>query len=91
MSADTPEQVRQARITLAMALMRGPSSYQRREYVRRVVVFEAKAWEAYERTIRADAWGEGYDAGHQDARAVQATYPDPTPNPHRTTNTTQED
>ena len=31
----------------------------------------------------ADAWDEGYDAGDTDARAVQATYPDPTPNPYR--------
>jgi hypothetical protein len=31
----------------------------------------------------ADAWDEGYDAGHQDARAVQPTYPEPTRNPYR--------
>lgn len=32
----------------------------------------------------AQAWEDGYDAGHTDARAVQATYPEPTPNPYRT-------
>lgn len=31
----------------------------------------------------ADAWYDGYQAGHEDARAVQPTYPDPTPNPYR--------
>ena len=30
----------------------------------------------------ADVWDEGYHAGHEDARAVQPTYPDPTPNPY---------
>ena len=29
------------------------------------------------------AWDEGYHAGHEDARAVQPTYPDPTPSPYR--------
>ena len=33
---------------------------------------------------KADAWDEGFHAGHEDARAVQPTYPDPTPNPYRT-------
>lgn len=33
---------------------------------------------------RAEGWDEGYHAGHEDARAVQATYPEPTPNPYRT-------
>ena len=32
---------------------------------------------------KAEAWDEGYDVGHEDARAVQPTYPDPTPNPYR--------
>ena len=32
-----------------------------------------------------EAWDDGYQAGHEDARAVQSTYPDPTPNPHRVT------
>ena len=32
---------------------------------------------------KAEAWDEGYHAGHEDARAVQPTYPDPTPNPYR--------
>ena len=31
----------------------------------------------------ADVWDEGYDAGHQDARAVQPTYPKETLNPYR--------
>jgi hypothetical protein len=31
---------------------------------------------------RAEAWDEGYDAGHEDARAVQPTYPEPTRNPY---------
>ena len=31
----------------------------------------------------AAAWDEGHDAGHEDARAVQSTYPEPTPNPYR--------
>jgi len=35
-------------------------------------------------TALAEAWEDGYNAGHQDARAVQKTYPDPTPNPYRT-------
>ncbi|HLR86243.1 MAG TPA: hypothetical protein VK059_14910 [Nocardioidaceae bacterium] len=30
----------------------------------------------------AAAWDAGYDAGHEDARAVQATYPEPTRNPY---------
>ena len=30
---------------------------------------------------------EGYQAGHEDARAVQPTYPEPTPNPCRTEET----
>lgn len=34
------------------------------------------------RPLRADAWDEGYYAGHRDARAVQETYPEPTPNPY---------
>ena len=34
---------------------------------------------------KAEAWDEGYHAGHEDARAVQPTYPDPTPNPYRQT------
>ena len=33
--------------------------------------------------LLAEAWDEGYHAGHEDARAVQPTYPDPTPNPYR--------
>lgn len=33
--------------------------------------------------LLADVWDEGYHAGHEDARAVQPTYPDPTPNPYR--------
>ena len=32
---------------------------------------------------KAEAWDEGYHAGHEDARAVQPTYPDPTPSPYR--------
>ena len=32
----------------------------------------------------AAAWDEGYQSGHEDARAVQPTYPEPTPNPCRT-------
>ena len=31
----------------------------------------------------AAAWDEGHEAGHEDARAVQSTYPEPTPNPYR--------
>lgn len=31
----------------------------------------------------AEVWEDGYDAGHGDARAVQPTYPDPTPNPYK--------
>ena len=34
---------------------------------------------------KADAWGEGHHAGHEEARAVHPTYPDPTPNPYRQT------
>ena len=34
---------------------------------------------------KADAWDEGYHAGHEEARAVHPTYPDPTPNPYRQT------
>ena len=38
-------------------------------------------------TIRqkAAAWDEGHHAGHEEARAVHPTYPDPTPNPYRQT------
>ena len=32
----------------------------------------------------ADAWDEGYVAGHEDARSVQPSYPDQTANPYRT-------
>jgi hypothetical protein len=41
------------------------------------------AVDAYVSAEKAAAWDEGYDDGHQDARAVQATYPAPTPNPYR--------
>lgn len=34
---------------------------------------------------KADAWDEGHHAGHEEARAVHPTYPDPTPNPCRQT------
>lgn len=34
------------------------------------------------RNLLAEAWDEGYDAGHQDARAVGPLVPDPTPNPY---------
>ena len=33
--------------------------------------------------LLAAAWDEGHQAGHEDARAVQSTYPEPTPNPYR--------
>ena len=36
-----------------------------------------------ERDALAAAWDEGRQAGHKDARAVQSTYPEPTPNPYR--------
>lgn len=35
------------------------------------------------RRALADAWDEGYGAGDEDARAVQATYPYHTQNPYR--------
>ena len=38
---------------------------------------------AAERDALAAAWDEGHQAGHEDARAVQSTYPEPTPNPYR--------
>ena len=38
---------------------------------------------AAERDALAAAWDEGHQAGHEDARAVQTTYPEPTPNPYR--------
>lgn len=31
---------------------------------------------------KAEAWDEGYIAGHEDARAVQPAYPQPTHNPY---------
>lgn len=31
---------------------------------------------------KAEAWDEGHLAGHEDARAVQPTYPQPTLNPY---------
>ena len=34
---------------------------------------------------KAEAWDDGHHAGHEDARAVHPTYPDPTPNPYRQT------
>ena len=34
--------------------------------------------------LLAEAWDSGYHAGHEDARAVQPNYPDPTPSPYRT-------
>jgi hypothetical protein len=34
------------------------------------------------REAKAEAWDEGHLAGHEDARAVQPTYPQPTPNPY---------
>ena len=33
--------------------------------------------------LLAAAWDEGHEAGWEDARAVQSTYPEPTPNPYR--------
>jgi hypothetical protein len=47
---------------------------QRDRQIRRAEAAEARM---------AEVWAEGYEAGHEDARAVQATYPDPTPNPYR--------
>ena len=44
----------------------------------------AEIWRA-----KAEAWDEGYMAGHEDARAVQPAYPQPTPNPY--TDTQQEE
>ena len=38
---------------------------------------------AAERDELAAAWDDGHQAGHEDARAVQSTYPEPTPNPYR--------
>lgn len=38
---------------------------------------------------KAEAWDEGHHAGHEDARAVQPTYPDLTPNPYRTSTPTE--
>ena len=38
---------------------------------------------AAERDELAAAWDEEHQAGHEDARAVQSTYPEPTPNPYR--------
>ena len=35
--------------------------------------------------LLAAAWDEGHHSGHEDARAVQPTYPNPTPNPYRQT------
>ncbi len=35
--------------------------------------------------LLAAAWDEGHHAGHEEARAVHPTYPDPTPNPYRQT------
>ena len=39
---------------------------------------------AAERDRLAEAWDDGHQAGHEDARAVQSPYPEPTPNPYRT-------
>lgn len=33
--------------------------------------------------LMAEAWEEGYDAGHEDARAVQPNWPATTENPYR--------
>ena len=50
----------------------------------RAVRAEMRAEEAEaERDALAAAWDEGHQAGHEDARAVQSTYPEPTPNPYR--------
>lgn len=35
------------------------------------------------RRAKAEAWDDGYCAGHVDARAVQPSYPEPTNNPYR--------
>ena len=40
--------------------------------------------------LLAGAWDEGHQAGHEDARAVQSTYPEPTPNPYRAEGETHE-
>jgi hypothetical protein len=32
---------------------------------------------------QVETWEDGYNAGHEDARAVQPTYPEPTRNPYR--------
>ena len=45
---------------------------------------------AAERDRLAGAWDEGHQAGHEDARAVQSTYPEPTPNPYRAEGETHE-
>lgn len=41
--------------------------------------------------LLAEAWYEGHQAGHEDARAVQTTYPEPTQNPYRRTVTDTEE
>lgn len=32
--------------------------------------------------VQVDRWRDGYNAGDEDARAVQGTYPEPTTNPY---------
>ena len=45
---------------------------------------------AADRDRLAAAWDEGHQAGHEDARAVQSTYPEPTPNPYQPEGETHE-
>ena len=54
------------------------------EYIRAANPFRSSEL-AHMPELLAAAWDEGHHAGHEDARAVQPTYPDPTPNPYRPT------
>lgn len=40
---------------------------------------------------KAEAWDEGHFAGHEDARAVQSTYPQPTLNPYHPSTSKESD
>ena len=65
--------------------MAAPKFYASRQYAIRDRVADTLA--AVLPDLLAEAWDVGYHAGHEDARAVQPTYPDPTPNPYRTEET----
>jgi hypothetical protein len=50
---------------------------------RDMLLASSRLREERQAALAAEVWEEGYQAGHEDAWAVQKTYPEPTRNPYR--------